>query len=49
MAASASVEDLKKQDTLKEPKLVHKWFPAVCYKGKPVPGPMMIEIARSAW
>jgi hypothetical protein len=53
MASSESVKDLFKQQTLIEPELVQmdkvlcKWFPAMCSKGNPVTGPMVIDKAMS--
>jgi hypothetical protein len=48
LASSESVEDLSQQHTLKERKLVqldkvlYMWFIAMCSKGKPVTGPIII-------
>jgi hypothetical protein len=53
MASSKSVKGLFKQQTLKQPKLVqmnkvvHKWFTAMCSKGKPMSGTVIIEKGES--
>jgi hypothetical protein len=53
MASSENVEDLFKQQTLKEPKLAQlgkvlcEWFTAMHSKGKPMTGPTITEKATS--
>ena len=53
MASSKSMNDLFKQQTWKQPKLMelnkvlYRLLTAICSKGKPVSGPMLTKYAKS--